>query len=173
MLITDSGSLSMDFESLVRQHEVRVLRLTIRLTGNHADGQDAAQEVFLRLHQNLSRLHGPEAVLPWLRRVAVNVCFDLGRRARSRPVVPLDSLTLATGESDPEAQAFTKESRDQLQRALAQLGERERTALVLRELEGLSTAEVAETLGTAESTIRVQIARARLKLRELLKGVTV
>ncbi|MDZ4797155.1 MAG: sigma-70 family RNA polymerase sigma factor, partial [Bryobacteraceae bacterium] len=78
---------------------------------------------------------------------------------------------VARNGEQPRPDEDDREDRDRLQSALAELGERERAALVLRDLEGLSTAEVAEAMGTTESTVRVQIAKARLKLRELLRGV--
>jgi RNA polymerase sigma-70 factor, ECF subfamily len=161
----------MSFDRLLREHEARVLRLAVRLTGNLADAQDSAQEVFMRLHNQLSQLSGPDSVPAWLHRVTVNVCFDLSRRRTVRRAQPLEGLQLVSSHPDPERQALAESQRDQLQAALGELSERERTAIVLRELEGLSTSEVAEVMGTAESTVRVQIANARLKLRGLLKGV--
>ncbi len=159
----------MEFEPLLRQHETRVLRLALRLTGNLADAQDSAQEVFMRLHNQLRNLPSADAVPAWLHRVTVNVCIDNARR--SRKTVPIDGLSLVSSQRNPERQSLDRETGDRVQAALDQLSERERAAIVLRDLEGLSTAEVAEVMGTAESTVRVQIAKARLKLRELLKEV--
>lgn len=161
----------MEFEPLLRQHETRVLRLALRLTGNLADAQDSAQEVFLRLHHHLHELPSHEMVPAWLHRVTVNICLDLARR--SRKTVPVEGLTLVSRTRTPERQSMDQQASDRLQAALSQLGERERAVLVLRELEGVPTAEVAEIMGTTESTVRVQIAKARLKLRELLKEVRV
>ena len=157
-----------EFERLMRAHERQVLGVALRLTGNLADAQDAAQEVFLRLHRSRSSLR--EDVGGWLYRVTVNVCSDLGRRRRVRAVVPLRHH-VASAEGSPEAIASEKAQRARIDEALMRLGERERAALVLRELEGLSTAEVAEALGSAEATVRVQISKARVKLRELLRGL--
>lgn len=125
----------------------------------------------MRLHHHLHELPSAEMVPAWLHRVTVNICLDLARR--SRPTVPVDGLALVSRARTPERQSMDRQESDRLQSALLQLGERERAALVLRELEGLSTGEVADILGTAESTVRVQIAKARLKLRELLKEVRV
>ena len=167
MLITADGGRILDFEQLMRLHETRVLRIAWRITGNLADAQDVAQEAFLRLHKNIKAFSEPEMVLPWLRRVTVNLCIDQKRRPAT---VPLDGLTLVHNRPDPERAAALREAADHLQQALAELGERERAALVLHDLEGLSSAEAAEVLGTTESTIRVQTSRARLKLRRLLQG---
>jgi RNA polymerase sigma-70 factor (ECF subfamily) len=157
-----------EFEHLMRAHERQVLGVALRLTGNLADAQDAAQEVFLRLHRSRGSLR--EDVGGWLYRVTVNVCADFGRRRRVRTMVPLDR-DVASGEGSPEAAISKKAERARIDEALMRLGERERAALVLRDLEGLSTAEVAEALGSAEATVRVQICKARLKLRELLRGL--
>ena len=157
-----------EFERLMCAHERQVLGVALRLTGNLADAQDAAQEVFLRLHRSRSSLR--EDVGGWLYRVTVNVCSDIGRRRRVRAVVPLER-DVVSSEASPDMEASRLADRRRIDAALLQLGERERAALVLRDLEGLSTAEVAEVLGSAEATVRVQISKARLKLRELLRGL--
>jgi RNA polymerase sigma-70 factor (ECF subfamily) len=157
-----------EFERLMRAHERQVLGVALRLTGNLADAQDAAQEVFIRLHRSRTTL-GDE-VGAWLYRVTVNVCSDMARRRKVRHAAPLDRDYVST-YAGPEVEATRRADRELIETALLKLGERERAALVLRDLEGLSTAEVAEALGSAESTIRVQISKARLKLRELLRGL--
>jgi RNA polymerase sigma-70 factor (ECF subfamily) len=156
------------FEAVMRTHERRVLGLALRLTGNLDDAQDAAQEVFLRLHRNLGSLEA-DAIAPWLRRVTVNVCLDARRRnSRAAVAIDRDHPSQAPG---PEVEAERGRRREALQAALGRLGEKERAALVLRDLEGLSTAEVAAALGSSEATVRVQISKARLKLREWLRGL--
>jgi RNA polymerase sigma-70 factor (ECF subfamily) len=154
------------FEQLVHDHQRWVLSLAWRLTGNTADAEDVAQEAFLRLHR--SSVTGDDAAR-WLRRVVVNLCIDMARR-NVRLVTMPDRDLVAPGES-PDIGARRTQEHERLRIALQRLSERERAALVLRDIEGLSTAEVAATMGTAEATVRVQIARARLKLRELLRGV--
>ena len=152
------------FEQLVRDNQRWVLGLAWRLTGNTADAEDVAQDAFLRLHQ--ARLPVDEAG-PWLRRVVVNLCIDMVRRkVRVMPMPEREPVSLA---DLPDAEARRSQELERLRIALQKLTERERAALVLRDIEGLSTAEVAATMGTAEPTVRVQIARARLKLRDLLR----
>lgn len=157
-----------EFEQLMRAHERQVLGVALRLTGNLADAQDVAQEVFLRLHRSRSSLS--EDVGGWLYRVTVNLCADHGRRLKVRAMVALDR-DVVSSDAPPDEEARRKADRARIDAALLKLGERERAALVLRDLEGLSTAEVAAVLGSAEATIRVQICKARLKLRELLRGL--
>ena len=157
------------FDALMRAHERQVLGVALRLTGNLEDAQDVAQEVFLRLHRHRGSL-ADHAIAPWLYRVTVNICADLSRRKRSRPVLSIER-DYASPAVSPEAAAARERNQQLIGAALARLGDKERAALVLRDLEGLSTAEVAEALGSSESTVRVQISKARLKLRELLRGM--
>jgi RNA polymerase sigma factor (sigma-70 family) len=158
------------FEALVRRHDRRVLSLASRLTGRLEDAQEVAQESFSRLYKNLNRLRSDDEVGPWLRRVTVNLCRDLARRKARSPIVANEELiSRAAADSNPEWAAADLEREDILRTALQSLTERERTALVLRELEGLNTVEVAEIMGVAAATVRVHIMQARLKLRKLLE----
>ena len=157
------------FEALVRRHDRRMLGLASRLTGRLEDAQEVAQESFSRLYQKLNLFRSDDEVGPWLRTVTVNLCRDLARRKARSPIVVNEELILrAAVESNPEWAASDREREGILRNALQSLTERERTALVLRELEGLNTLEVAEIMGVAAATVRVQIMQARLKLRKLL-----
>jgi RNA polymerase sigma factor (sigma-70 family) len=157
------------FETLVRRHDRRMLALASRLTGRLEDAQEVAQESFSKLYKNLGRFRSDDEVGPWLRVVAVNLCRDLARRkARSPVVVNEDLVSRAAAESNPEGAASDRQRERMLRTALQGLTERERTALVLRELEGLNTLEVAEIMGVAAATVRVEIMQARLKLRRML-----
>jgi len=159
------------FDTLVQRHHRLLLALAWRLTGRLADAQDVTQETFSRLHANLNNIRSEEAVRPWLRTVAVNLCRDLARKNRRSPLVTNDSvLLLPTERKNPEEQMASRQREQILHDALKRLTERERVALVLRELEGLTTAEVANTMGVTEATVRGQILQARLKLRTLLSG---
>ena len=156
------------FEALMRIYEVRVARTALRLLGARQDAQDAAQEVFLRLYQRISRIDTAASLSGWLYRVTVNVSYDIFRRRRGRNVVPLDAASLpAPGSAEEEL------SREQQRRLVAEalqtLPEKERTALALRDIEGLSTREVAGILGSSEATVRSQISTARMKIRKILR----
>lgn len=159
------------FERVAAAVERPLLGLALRLTGRLEDAQDVAQEALTKLDRHLGRFGGEGEVWPWLRVVAVNLCRDVHRRrARSRLVFGVEREV--EDRRDPESAASERQRADRLSAALARLGERERTALVLRELEGMETREVAEMMGTSEATVRVQIAQARLKLRALLKELS-
>jgi RNA polymerase sigma-70 factor (ECF subfamily) len=155
-----TGSQPDRFESLLFRHERMVYRLALRLLGNAEDARDAAQEVFLRLHRSLPSVDASRDAGPWLYRVTANVATDMLRTRRT--MVPIDTVPLAS--RTPQYNG-----RD-IEAALARLPEKERAAIVLRDIEGLSTAEVAEALGSSETTVRSQISTARVKLRAWLTG---
>jgi RNA polymerase sigma-70 factor (ECF subfamily) len=156
------------FELLMRQHERLVLATALRLTGNMEDAKDVSQEVFLRLYRNLAKVKTPGALPSWLYRVTVNVCHDLRRR---RPVsAPVEMAEeVATPETDPQTGLAEAERRRVLELSLRQLSEKERAALVLRDLEGLSTEEVAQALGSSQATVRSQISKARAKVHDFVE----
>jgi RNA polymerase sigma-70 factor (ECF subfamily) len=153
------------FERILAQCERRVLRVALRLLNNPQDAQDAAQEVFLRLYKHLRHLDAARGFEPWLFRVTVNVCHDIAR-ARRRSVRLEDLPEPLAPQPDAHQELQRAQQREILRRALGRLGEKERAALVLRDIEGLSTQEVAKILGSSEATVRSQICTGRLKIRE-------
>jgi RNA polymerase sigma-70 factor, ECF subfamily len=153
------------FEELVAAHERMVLRTAYRLLGCLEDAQDATQEVFLRLFRNLDRMEGDPK--PWLYRVTVNVCNDHHRRRV--PVAELDEHR-ADPAPDPERAVTLDERKRLLMDGLATLRERERACVVLRDIEGLSTAETAAILDVEEGTVRSHISSARVKLAKYVRS---
>ena len=155
------------FERILEAHAPHVLRTAQRLLLNEADAADAAQEVFVRLHRSLAKFDAEREILPWLYRMTVNICHDLRRtRKISTPIV--DVPEPASSGATPEALMEVEERRRLMCEALGALSEREREAIVLRDLEGLTTAEAASALGTTESTVRSQISMGRVKLRSYI-----
>lgn len=159
------------FERIMAGCERRVVRIALRLLNNPQDAQDAAQEVFLRLYKHLGRLDEARGYEAWLFRVTVNVCRDMAR-ARRRSVALEDVPHPAAPQPDAYHDAARAEQREIVRRGLGCLGEKERAALVLRDVEGLSTREVAGILGSSENTVRSQISTARLKLRDFTGRLT-
>jgi RNA polymerase sigma-70 factor (ECF subfamily) len=154
------------FDQVLRRREGQVLRTAFRILGNWADAEDVAQETFLRLHRHGLRFEHDAALGAWLYRVTVNLCIDWGRK--SRPSAELtDNLSQA---AVAELGLIREQQRQRLMAALAKLPVKERAAVVLREIEGLSTAEVAAALGVKEGTVRSQIFSAMARLREILSG---
>lgn len=159
------------FEQIVALHERRVFSLALRLTGSVEDAKDATQEAFIRLHRKMGQIDSSRGVGPWLYSVTVNACRDIGRgRQRSR-LVPMENwaaLAPADPDGTPEGLYADIQREEHLRSLLLRLPGKERAALLLREMEGLSTGEVARILGSSEVTVRSQICTARLKLRKLL-----
>ena len=151
-------------DDLVALHQQKVLRTAYRLLGRLEDAQDAAQEVFLRLLKNLHKIDGdPQA---WLYRVTVNVCNDHHRR---KPLVMEIAADFRDSAPGPERALEIEERKRLLVDGLQSLPERERAAVVLRDIEGLSTREVAAILNVEEVTIRSQISMARVKLAKYVR----
>jgi len=171
------------FEQLVRFHERRVFSIARRLLGVGPEAEDAAQEAFLRLYRALDRLEAHRPVTPYLDHITVNVCRDLGRRRTRRrelPLAPREAPDATDGapagdpedpRTDPAADASLAELRRHTALVLRDLPFKQRAALVLRELHGLSTRQVAATLGSSEGTVRTHICRGRLALRERLAAL--
>ena len=156
------------FEGILRKHERLVFATALHMLGDREDAKDAAQEVFLRLYRNLGKIESEGSVASWLYRVTLNVCHDLRRkRPASAAVEELDSV--ADAAPGPLESAGAEERRRALRLGLRILSERERETVVLRDLEGLSTGEVARAMGTSEATVRSQACQARVKLRAFLE----
>lgn len=158
------------FDQLMAIHESAVLRTARALLGNREDARDATQEVFLRVFRYLHRFDSRREFGPWLYRVAVNVCRDFHRKRSRVPTSALDELddAILAAPGDQEANAEALERDRAIRKALALLSGKEREAVVLRDVEGLSTAEVARALGCMEVTVRSHLSRGRLKLHEAL-----
>lgn len=161
------------FEQIIVLHERRVYQTALRLLRNIDDAQDASQEVFLRLHKHLRRFDEERQFHSWIYRIVLNVCRDLNRRREKHAAIPLEEATTPLGLTQPKSSPespFEIASRQQQRRLIAEsletLSEKERAALVLRDLEGLATAEVAKILSSSEGTVRSQISTARLKIKK-------
>ncbi len=160
------------FEQLLERHERQVANTAWRLLGHREDTQDAAQEVFLRLFRHLDTIDPNRDLAPWLYRVTVNVCRDVARRRRRQPTDSLpapgapEPRQMADPAADPARRTAASEELRIVEQGLATLSHKERSALVLRDLEGLSTRQVANILSSSETTVRSQICRARLNLKQ-------
>ena len=162
------GGDSTAFEQIILRYETRVMTIAARILGTRDDARDVAQEVFLRAFKYLHRLDVQKPMEPWLVRITVNVCRDVARtRQRRRDTfVDIDPPEAIDDAADPGAAGLSrKEERLVLRRALESLPEKERLAIVLRDIEGLSTAEVASILRSSETTVRSQVSRGRLRLK--------
>src|SRR5262245_3575018 len=155
------------FEQIIVRHERRILTLAWRLLGTMEDAQDAAQEVFLRAFKYLPRFDARRKFEPWLVRIAVNTCRELGRKKNRHRTVMIEAEELPA-PGDPHSEFSAEEDRRILYAAVGELPEKEKAALILRDIDGFSTAEVAEILQSSESTVRSQVSSARLKIRKAI-----
>ena len=156
----------------------RLYRLSLRLTGDPAAAEDVVQEAFLKLMAGADSIEGRSRLTTWLYRVAYNASMDRLREGkRTTPVpeeqddgaLPMPSL-LVDFRFSPEAMLKDAEVRRALDEAIASLPPSLRAAFLLRDVEGLSTAEAAEALSLTETNLKVRLHRARLLLRERLSA---
>ena len=156
----------LSFEGFVREHEYRVLNYLWRMTGNEQTAYDLTQETFVRAWQRFETVRQHESPRAWLFRVATNLAISHHRRA-VKPVgaaVPLEDEHDVPSASDPARRLVES---DAVRRILLQLSPKRRGALILREIYGLDTEEIAQTLGMKASAVRVALYRARDQFREL------
>lgn len=165
-----------DFEKLVTAYEKNVYNIALRMVGDPDDAADMTQETFIKAYRALSGFRGDSKFSSWLYRIASNVCLDFLRSRSRHPQVSLSTVDeddratfeLPDMRQNPEEQLMKKLGMEAVRRGLEQLPEQQRQILVLRELGGLSYAELAQTLGLEEGTVKSRIFRARKRLCALL-----
>lgn len=166
------------FAQLVEANQNKIYSLAYRMAGNPEDAADLAQEAFLRAWRTLPSFQGDSSFSTWLYRLTSNLCIDFLRREKRRKtsvtVTSLDDEESAAPTDvpdhrfNPEDELERKELRDAVGQALLKLSDEHRQVLILRELDDLSYAEIAERLELSEGTVKSRIARARLSLRNIL-----
>ena len=169
----DAAPPSSDHQSrFVEQNMRRVFLLIYRIVGNVADAQDLTQEAFIKALQRQDQLKDLEKAAHWLSRIARNTAIDFLRRTGRVSFSDIDDLVdpiSSAPEESPEQLVLRGEHREYLQAGLDSLTGRERTALLLRDVEGLPAEEVALQLNCSKATVRSHIANARVKLRRYLE----
>jgi RNA polymerase sigma-70 factor, ECF subfamily len=158
------------FTKLVRAHSSLVYRVALRMLGAE-NAQDASQEVWIRVWRNIKSFRGESAFSTWLYTITLNTCLSARQREARRqereygPGEEMPYYLLLSepsgGEADPEAATLSAERRDEIQEALTHLRAEHRAALVLRHMEGLSYAEIAEVLEVPEGTAKGWVSRGR------------
>jgi RNA polymerase sigma-70 factor (ECF subfamily) len=156
------------FEQLYSSSHARIFNLAARIVGDRDDAADITQEVFLRAFTHPPDERGMRNPEPWLYRVAVNACYDHLRRRAGRVTTPLEHAGEIVSRRDGFASA---EMTHAVEAALGSLSLRYRTALVLKDLQGLGTAEVAEVMGVSGATARVLLHRSRAAFRRAFRDV--
>ncbi len=166
------------FSRLVALHEGLVYNLAARMLGDPEEAKDVSQDVFLQVYRMLPRFEGRSSLKTWIYRIVVNQCRNRQRwwrRRRRDKALPLEELTAsesvqlaAPPAEGPEQKVARREESRRVQGALLKLSLDHRAVLLLREVEELSGAEIAEALGVAEGTVKSRLARARDALRQAL-----
>lgn len=154
------------FGELVRCHREGVVNVVYRMCGDVNLAEDAAQEAFIRAWQHLPGYRPRSPFRNWVYRIATNVALDSLRRERE--TVDIDALSLVTPDAGPEATVEGKERGERVQQAVLALPSASRAVLVLREYEGLSYQEIADTLDIPMGTVMSRLNYARNRLRESL-----
>jgi RNA polymerase sigma-70 factor (ECF subfamily) len=166
------------FAELLAEHQRMVIQLAVNLLGDRDEALDLSQEVFLKVFRTIHRFRGHSSLRTWIYRIAVNQARNrhrFWRRRHKAEQVSLDAHIAAHGEfvgvitSRPDQVFAQKELASRLQRALDALPFDQRTAIVLREIDGLSYEEIAYSLGVALGTVKSRLTRARLSLRAELR----
>jgi RNA polymerase sigma-70 factor (ECF subfamily) len=169
------------FEALVAKYERRIYSLSFRILGQRQDAEEVVQQTFLTIVEQLDKFREEAKFYTWLMRIATNHALALLRKRKTRAMFSLaedissdsyDDIPLpqfiAEWRETPDQIASQRETRELINQALEELDDKYRLVFVLRDVEGFSTAETAETLGISESNVKVRLLRARLMLRERL-----
>jgi RNA polymerase sigma-70 factor, ECF subfamily len=166
------------FELLVARHQGRVFAVAGGILRNREDVEDIAQQVFLKAYFSLKRFDQRSAFSTWLYKITVNECWDLLRKKKVRPLVFESELseeqahvyqsTEQKAEYAPDV-SEQLETKQQLDHWLDCLDERDRTMLVLKEMQGFTVEEIADIMGINGNTVKVRLFRARQKIAERIR----
>jgi RNA polymerase sigma-70 factor (ECF subfamily) len=161
------------FEQIMIHSQQRVMAMTWRMLGNEADARDASQEVFLRVYKYLGRFKQDQDFFAWLYGITINVCRDFAKKRqrhsdRFRSLADgaaEEALAVPFEQEDAEETLIHTQQRELIVRAMATLPAKERASIVLRDVEGLATDEVARIMKSSSTTVRSQISSARKKIK--------
>jgi RNA polymerase sigma-70 factor (ECF subfamily) len=166
------------YDTLVRKYERQIFRIAQHITQNREDAEDVMQDAFLKAYEKLDQFQGNSKFYTWLVRIAVNESLMRLRKRRTGKMVSIDEdleteegtvpRDLADWAPDPEQNYNQSELAEILRKTIQGLPQGFRVVFALRDVEGLSTEETAETLGLSVPAVKSRLLRARLQLRERL-----
>lgn len=167
------------FSALMEQHFAMIYNLALRMSGNPDDASDLTQEVMIKLFKNIGAFEGKSKFSTWVYRVASNTCLDELRKIKRKKTVSLDAeyetedgsvgYEAEDTASTPDVSAERSELKTIVAKAVSRLGEEYRTAVILRDINGLSYTEIAEVIGCSVGTVKSRISRGRANLKEILE----
>lgn len=163
------------FEQLVQLYERRVYTMALRMVGSPEDAYDLSQETFLRVYRSIRTFRGEAKFSTWIYKIVSNLCITFLRRKNRIRQIPLEQeadggfeISLPDDRFNPELVLERVEISRTIEQALKTLSEEHRAIFILRELNGLSYAEIGEILSLEEGTVKSRLFRAREKLRVYL-----
>jgi RNA polymerase sigma-70 factor, ECF subfamily len=174
-----AGGDSAAFQALVERHRSRVYRVAYQFAGNHADAEDIAQEVFIKVYRSLDSFRQDAQLTSWLYRIAMNACIDHRRRRHPTATAPFGDeaeykmLNTAEDTPGPEDRTYAGELGQVLEAEIARLPQGQRIVFIMRHHQGLKLSEIAEGLGLAEGTVKRQLHAAIHRLRCALTAANV
>jgi len=166
------------FEGLVLANQKNVYNLALKMTRNEEDALDISQEAFIKAFQQLGNFRGDSRFSVWMYRLTYNLCIDFLRKKPKANVIPLvyedeggdtTPLEIPDLRDLPEDSAVRNEIRKNITESISELPLKHREVLAMREITGMSYDEIAATLKINAGTVKSRLARARLKLVEILK----
>ena len=174
-----------EFEELFVRYHSMVFQLACRVLGDREEALDLCQEVFLTVYRKMHRFRGESSLKTWIYRITVNRAanrFRWWNRLRRRGTVSLDEHLSSTSElshsdalesdgKSPEESLLLREERDQIERSLLELPIQQRVAVIMRDIDGLSYEEIADSMQVSLGTVKSRIARGREELKRRLNGV--
>jgi RNA polymerase sigma-70 factor, ECF subfamily len=167
-------------EALVERYAGLIYRIAVRVVGDPRDAEEVTQDVLMTVTEKIGTFRGEAAFSSWLYRIAANAAYERARARRRRPEVTLEAVLPTFDDHgrhvepavdwsrDMDDPAVAGETRAALERAITDLPEDNRVVLVLRDVEGLSNEQVAETLGLTLAAVKSRLHRARLFVRQAL-----
>jgi len=165
------------FEELMLTNQKNVYNLALKMTGNEEDALDISQEAFLRAYRRIGSFRGESRFSVWLYRLTYNLCIDFLRKKPSGGIISLSQqndsgdvydLEIPDIRELPEDSAMRCETREIIAKSIDELSPRYREIIIMREITDMSYSDIAKTLKLDEGTVKSRLARARMKLSDIL-----
>ncbi len=167
---------SIAFEQIVSKYEKLVYSICYRMFNNKEDAMDATQDTFIKIYKNMEKSIGKGSFKSWICTIATNTCLDELRKRSKKKTVSLDAhfnddtdnvkMEIADTDPTPLDNVLNSESASVLKEAITALSEEDRAIIILRDIEGLSYDEIANTLGLSLGTVKSRLSRTRKKLQK-------
>ena len=174
-------------ERLILKYQNRIYNVILKICANADDAAELSQDTFVKVIENIDKFEGRSSFYTWLFRIAVNLTLSYCKRSVKLGLKSLDAEDDEHGQqarrslkeilyddssSDPAAVAANKELCELVKQALMQLDDAQRAVVVLRDIEGMNYAQIAEILGVELGTVKSRLSRGRSNLKEIMEAIT-